>query len=138
MIAMSLDTEVLSKWHFGRNEDFLSGAGIDGEIAFIADKGKQAREEPDMDLSGVQRTVPVAASATPAPAENGAEKRDLVQAVKAVNGSEMFGPENELRFQSDPNTQRMVVRLVNKKTNEVVSQIPPEYVLNLAADLKRT
>lgn len=91
-----------------------------------------------MDTSGVQRALPVVASAAPTPVENAAEKRDVVQAVKAVNGSEMFGPENELRFQTDPHTQRMVVRVVNKKTNEVLSQIPPEYVLNLAAGLKRT
>jgi len=29
-----------------------------------------------------------------------------------------------------------VIRLVNRKTKEVVSQIPPEYVLRLASDLK--
>lgn len=92
-----------------------------------------------MDISGVNRAVPAAAAAdTPAPVENSAQRRDLVQAVKAVNETEMFGSENELRFQKDPQSQRMVVRIVNKTTNEVISQIPPEYVLNLAADLKRT
>jgi uncharacterized FlaG/YvyC family protein len=92
-----------------------------------------------MDISGVNRAVPAAAIAdTPVPVENNAERRDVVQAVKAVNGTEMFGSENELRFQKDPQSQRMVVRVVNKKTNEVVSQIPPEYVLNLAADLKQS
>jgi uncharacterized FlaG/YvyC family protein len=30
----------------------------------------------------------------------------------------------------------MVVRIVNRNTKEVVSQIPPEYVLRLAEDLK--
>jgi uncharacterized FlaG/YvyC family protein len=75
----------------------------------------------------------------PAPAvtaDKAAEKREVVQAVKAVNGAEMFGAENELRFQKDPETQRFVVRVVNKKTDEVLSQIPEEYVLRLAKDLK--
>jgi len=88
-----------------------------------------------MDLSAVNRTVPAAGIAEPAPVDKGAERRDVVQAVKAVNATEMFGPENELRFQVDPHSQRIVVRVVNKETHEEVSQVPAEYVLNLAADL---
>jgi uncharacterized FlaG/YvyC family protein len=57
--------------------------------------------------------------------------------VKALNGAEMFGPENELRFQQDPETRRMVVRVVNRKTREVISQVPAEYILRLAEDLKQ-
>ena len=45
----------------------------------------------------------------------------------------MFGPENELRFLKDPQTHRIVVKLVNRTTHEVLSQLPPEYVLRLAA-----
>jgi uncharacterized FlaG/YvyC family protein len=66
-----------------------------------------------------------------------AENRQIVQAVKAVNGTEMFGPENELRFQKDPESKRMVVRVVNRKTSEVLSQVPAEYVLRLAQDIRR-
>jgi uncharacterized FlaG/YvyC family protein len=79
-----------------------------------------------------------AASATaPAPAvplDKAAENREVIQAVKALNGSEMFGHDNELLFQKDRYTHRMVIRVVNKKTQEVVSQIPAEYVLRLAED----
>jgi uncharacterized FlaG/YvyC family protein len=49
----------------------------------------------------------------------------------------MFGEENQLTFRRDPETQRMVVRVVNRETEEVVQQIPAEYVLRLAEDLKR-
>ena len=66
-----------------------------------------------------------------------AEKREVVQAIKTVNGAEMFGPENELRFQRDPETNRFVIRVVNRKTREVLSQVPEEYVLRLAADMKK-
>ena len=72
-----------------------------------------------------------------APVDAAAEAREVVQAIKALNGTEMFGPENELRFQKDPHTQRMIVRLVNRKTREVVTQVPAEYVLRLAEDRKR-
>jgi uncharacterized FlaG/YvyC family protein len=72
------------------------------------------------------------------PADATADGRDVVQAIKALNGTEMFGPENELRFQKDPKTKRMIVRLVNRKTQEVVTQVPAEYVLRLADDRKPT
>ena len=92
-----------------------------------------------MDITAITRNA--TAVHAPAPAvtvDTAAEKREVVQAVKAVNGTEMFGPENELRFQRDPETHRFVVRVVNRKTREVVSQVPEEYVLRLAEDLKRT
>ena len=86
-----------------------------------------------MDVASLNRVTQAPTAAVPAiPVEQVAENRDVVQAVKALNGSEMFGQDNELMFSRDRDTQRMVVRLVNRKTSEVVSQIPPEYVLRLA------
>ncbi len=92
-----------------------------------------------MDITALNRSLDAAAAPAPVvPVDRAAETRDMVQAVKAVNASEFFGQDNELLFQRDRQTQRMVIRLVNRKTNEVVSQIPPEYVLRLAADVKTT
>jgi uncharacterized FlaG/YvyC family protein len=90
-----------------------------------------------MDLTAINRTESVHAPAPTVTADKAAAKREVVQAVKAVNGTEMFGPENELRFQKDPETNRFVVRVVNRKTKEVISQVPEEYVLRLAEDLKK-
>jgi uncharacterized FlaG/YvyC family protein len=73
----------------------------------------------------------------PAQPQQMAERQQLIQAVKEVNKSEMLGQENELTFMFDRNTRKAVVRVVNKKTNEVVLQIPPEYVLRIAEELKR-
>jgi len=91
-----------------------------------------------MDISPVDRTatLPVPPANT-APVDKAAENREVVQAVKALNNTEMFG-ENELDFQRDPQTQRMVVKVVNRKTREVVSQVPPEYILRLAGDWRQT
>ncbi|HEY1497264.1 MAG TPA: flagellar protein FlaG [Candidatus Solibacter sp.] len=91
-----------------------------------------------MDITAINRgEVGVHAPAPVAPVDKTAENRQIVQAVKAVNGTEMFGPENELRFQKDPESKRMVVRVVNRKTREVLSQVPAEYVLRLAQDIRR-
>jgi uncharacterized FlaG/YvyC family protein len=91
-----------------------------------------------MDITAISRSLQtVPTNTTPVPVDHAAENREVVQAVKALNGTEMFGQDNQLQFQKDPHTGRMVVRVVNRKTNEVVSQIPPEYVLRLAEGAKQ-
>jgi uncharacterized FlaG/YvyC family protein len=90
-----------------------------------------------MDITAINRSVEAPYAPAPAiPVDKAAENRDVVQAVKALNGAEMFGQDSELLFQRDPLTQRMVVQLVDRKTKEVLSQIPKEYILRLAADIK--
>ncbi len=91
-----------------------------------------------MDVTGVNRSGPAAPASVPtAPVEANRQDREVIQAVKALNGAELFGEQNELEFRRDPQTQRMVVRLVDRNTREVMSQIPPEYVLELAADMRQ-
>jgi len=58
--------------------------------------------------------------------------------VKAVNASGMFGTNSELTFVLDRETRRPVVRIVDRDTNELIRQIPPEYLLRIAEDLKGT
>jgi len=90
-----------------------------------------------MDINGVNRSVDaVPPIATTVPTDKAAQNREVVQAVKALNATEMFGQDNELLYQRDSLTKRMVVRVVNRETKDVVSQIPPEYVLRLAEDVK--
>lgn len=79
----------------------------------------------------------VTAPAPTAPVDKAAEVREVIQAVKALNATEMFGQDNVLMFEKDRHSQRMVIRVVNKNTKEVVSQIPAEYVLRLADDAKQ-
>jgi flagellar protein FlaG len=91
-----------------------------------------------MDVNALSRiTQALPAAATPVPANNASQNRQVVQAVKALNKSEMFGEDNGLEFQRDPDTKRLVVKVVNRATGDVISQIPPEYILRLAEDLKQ-
>jgi uncharacterized FlaG/YvyC family protein len=60
------------------------------------------------------------------------DQKALIQAVKAVNGAELFGQENELTFIIDRAANIAVVRLVNRKTGAVVQQSPSEQVLKMA------
>ena len=64
--------------------------------------------------------------------EIAAQNRELIQAVKSVNSAQHFGMDSELTFAMDRHTQRVVIRVVNTKTKEVIQQLPPKYLLELA------
>lgn len=99
---------------------------------------KRAPLEWRVNISSIQPNVffPDAAAA-PDRTENQADRQQLVQAVKAVNDSNALGENNELTFVLDRSTHRTLVRLIDRNTQEVVMQIPPEYVLRLAEQLKQ-
>jgi len=87
-----------------------------------------------MDTSSIQ---PVGYALPSAPAVSGsqaAERRQVIQAAKAVNESGILG-QNELVFLMDRQTHRPIIRVEDRETHAVVLQVPPEYVLRLAADL---
>ena len=91
-----------------------------------------------MEITAIDRNLqPLVAAAPVVPMEHLAETRDIVQAVKALNATEMFGQDNELVFQMDRQTRRMVIQIVNSKTKEVLTQVPAAYVLRLSEDLKK-
>lgn len=73
-------------------------------------------------------------AAQPAPPKPTEDQKALIQAVKAVNAAEMFGQENELTFKIDRAAGIAVVRIVNRKTGELVDQIPNEEVLRMAEE----
>jgi uncharacterized FlaG/YvyC family protein len=90
-----------------------------------------------MDISSVsnlsaQLGAPTETTGAPQPANQ--EQRALIQAVRAVNGAELFGQDKELTFVLDRQTRRAVVRIVNRDTREVLQQIPAEYVLRMAEE----
>ena len=72
----------------------------------------------------------------PGAKEPPAAQRQLIQAVKALNGTELFGQDSELTFVFDRQTRKALVRVVKKDTREVLLQIPPESVLRMAEERK--
>ena len=58
----------------------------------------------------------------------------VVAAVRALNKSELLGSDRELQFSRDRQTQKMVVRIVDSRSGDVLDQIPPEQVLRLMAN----
>lgn len=62
------------------------------------------------------------------------ERKQLIQAVKRLNEAELWGSRKELRIYVDERTRRPAVRIVDRETQEVLQQFPPESVLSLARD----
>jgi uncharacterized FlaG/YvyC family protein len=73
-------------------------------------------------------------TSAPSPQE-AAQRRQLMQAVKSINASGLLG-RNQLVFLVDRATHRSVIRVEDPDTHEIVMQLPPDYVLGLAEDLR--
>jgi flagellar protein FlaG len=81
---------------------------------------------------GIAAVLPAAPTVSP---EQRAEQQRMIQAVKAINTAELFGDASELTFTFDRHSRKMILKLVDRETKEVIRQIPPEYLLRLAEDL---
>lgn len=90
-----------------------------------------------MDIGPMNHNSALPAAAPGIPADRAAENREVIQAVRAVNNAAWFGDQNELTFQMDLRTHRMLMRVINRNTREVVDQYPAEYILRIAADLTK-
>jgi uncharacterized FlaG/YvyC family protein len=88
-----------------------------------------------VNISSIGNQISVPASpAAPEPAT--AQQRSLIQAVRAISATELFGENSELTFIMDQKLKKMVVRVVDRSTGEVKLQIPAEYMLRLAEEMK--
>jgi uncharacterized FlaG/YvyC family protein len=63
------------------------------------------------------------------------ENRELIRSVKSIDASALFGEGSELAFALDRDTQRPVVRVLDRQSGELLWQAPPEYILKLAQSL---
>ena len=89
-----------------------------------------------MEISAISRNNAVAPAETPVKPQDQAVPSEIISAVKAVNQAELMGEGTELNFARDRETNRPVVRIIDKNTQEVLDQIPPEVVLRIAESLK--
>ena len=64
------------------------------------------------------------------------ERRDLVRAVHAINATELFGENYELTFVFDRQSKRTLIRIIDRETKEVIRQLPNEYALRIASQLR--
>lgn len=62
------------------------------------------------------------------------QRREVAAAARSINASGYLG-QNQIVFVVERGTNRAILRVVDRETNEVVLQLPPEYVLRLAQEL---
>jgi uncharacterized FlaG/YvyC family protein len=80
--------------------------------------------------------VAAASSTQTTTATERAFNRSVSEAVQTVNESQYLGAGRSVTFSVDQASRLPVVKVVDTSTNEVVDQWPPEYLLQLAADVK--
>ncbi len=109
----------------------------------MAEVVRHPSEANPMDIGSVINAaaagrVPAISLDSPSPESRAqvAKQRELIQAVKALNGTQLFGSHSELTFVFDRETHRALVRVVDRKTGEVTMQVPPEYVIRMAEQTK--
>jgi flagellar protein FlaG len=90
-----------------------------------------------MDTKSVEKTaMPAPVLDTKLDQQEVTERRELVKAIKAINATEFFGENYELTFVLDRETRRPLMRIIDRQTREVIRQLPPEYTLRLAEEIK--
>jgi uncharacterized FlaG/YvyC family protein len=60
-----------------------------------------------------------------------------VDPVKSINKTELLGDRREIQPGVDAETDRLVLQVVDKDTNEVVFQSPSEVTLRLAREMRQ-
>lgn len=88
-----------------------------------------------MDIQPISLLRHTAETAGPAPVERLQDQRQVHEAVRQLNANNVFGSDNELTFVVDRESRRLLLRVVNRVTNEVLLQVPPEYAVRLAESL---
>lgn len=81
--------------------------------------------------------LPETQTATPSAAQSRARTQAVAAAVRTLNESGAVGPDRQVTFSTDSATRELVIRVVDKQSNDVVVQWPSEYALNLAQEYQR-
>jgi uncharacterized FlaG/YvyC family protein len=59
------------------------------------------------------------------------ENQVLTQAVQGMNDSQLAGEDGEWTLAIDQETRLPVIRIISRQTDQVVMQLPAEYILQL-------
>jgi len=83
-------------------------------------------------IPALQPVEPVGRITDPA---TSARNRSVSAAVKLLNDSAPAGSLHEFSIAIDPTTRQAIVRVIDRATNELVEQLPSEYLLQVARQL---
>jgi uncharacterized FlaG/YvyC family protein len=98
----------------------------------MADKGTREKRFR-MQIDGVTSSFPT--NQPSLTSQDSAENRQVIAAVRKLNEAGSLGSEREFSYALDRQTKKLVVRIVNPATKDVIDQIPSEVVLKAAEQL---
>lgn len=91
--------------------------------------GSVVRQSPQAEPEG--KVLPVSEPVPATQSRPKVEAQDLEKLVEALNKF-MKSTQRSLQFTLDNDTGRTVIKVLNKETNEIVRQFPPEEILSIA------
>ncbi len=95
--------------------------------------------EKDMAITPITSNI-LAAVSPPTPVAQVAPRpasREVATAVQTLNDNGSAGPGRQFSIAIDSKTKVPVVRIVDSSTNELIEQIPSQYVLDLAQQISQ-
>ena len=97
------------------------------------DGSRAARQDSDSALAFLAADQPDSSTLRPV-AEVVPTENELVDIVDALN-TYLQTAKRELQFETDTNSGRTIIKVLDKESQEVIRQIPPESVVALAQSL---
>jgi uncharacterized FlaG/YvyC family protein len=90
-----------------------------------------------MGISPLHFSTPPPTTPAPASTPSASATREVASAVQVLNQNGAAGPGREFSIAIDAKTKVPVVRIVDSNTNELIEQIPSQYILDLAQQITK-
>ena len=90
-----------------------------------------------MAISPIHLSTPPPTAPAAAPVVSATATREIATAVQTLNQNGAAGPGREFSIAIDGKTRVPVVRIVDSGTNELIEQIPSQYILDLAQQINQ-
>jgi hypothetical protein len=92
-----------------------------------------------MPISSIQSSnlAPVTPLAVATPVGSRSANQEVAAAVQTLNRSGSAGTGRQFSIAIDTKTRLAIVRIIDSKTNELIEQIPSQYILDLAEQIGR-
>lgn len=84
-------------------------------------------------ISGLPRFTPAPVETPAVDKSTAARLKPVAEAVRRLNAVQYAGEGREITFSVDRPSNKLVVKVIDSDTKEVVTQWPAEYALELAA-----
>lgn len=110
--------------------DNLASLALDSRAV----QGSRPPDKADV-KSASGKPLPLAGAFAPQPPQVEAPRIDISRAIASITA---FLQENQrgLKFQVDKDSGRTIITVINPVSGEIVRQIPPQEVLDIARELK--